>query len=102
MLQNNPSPSVEVAGLTLRRQEFDVTTVQFDLVADVYDAAPGLLVKLRYSTDLFAAATVRRLLKHFEALLEGVCQDPDQPVGAVALDAEEAEQLAYAFNDDLG
>nr|QEO74845.1 condensation domain-containing protein [uncultured bacterium] len=80
VLQNNPSPSVEVAGLTLRRQEFDVTTVQFDLVADVYDAAPGLLVKLRYSTDLFAAATVRQLLKHFEALLEGVCQDPDQPV----------------------
>ncbi|HEY9404140.1 MAG TPA: amino acid adenylation domain-containing protein [Pyrinomonadaceae bacterium] len=101
VLQNNPSPSLEVPGLTLRRQEFDISTVQFDLVVDVYDAKPELLIKLRYSTDLFDKLTIVQMLKQFETLLEGICRDPGQKVGHISLGQSEARQLVCAFNDDL-
>ncbi len=101
VLQNNPSPSLEVSGLTLRRQEFEISTVQFDLVVDVYDAKPELLVKLRYSTDLFDELTILQMLKQFETLLEGICADPGQKVGDISLGQSEAEQFVHAFNDDL-
>jgi non-ribosomal peptide synthetase component F len=101
VLQNNPSPSLEVSGLTLRRQEFEISTVQFDLVVDVYDAKPELLVKLRYSTDLFDELTILQMLKQFQTLLEGICADPGQKVRNISLGQSEAEQFVHAFNADL-
>ena len=44
-----------------------------------------------YSTDLFDAATIDRMLRHFEVLLEGVIEDPATRVSQVPLLTEEEQ-----------
>jgi amino acid adenylation domain-containing protein len=49
------------------------------------DAAERLTGALEYSTALFEEATVRRIGKHFVALLEAVVADPHAPVAGIDL-----------------
>jgi non-ribosomal peptide synthetase component F len=44
----------------------------------VREEAQGLGLTLEYSTDLFEAAAITRLLGHFRTLLDGVAADPDR------------------------
>ena len=60
-LQNAPLGRVELPGLTLAPLEFDAATAQFDLHLDVTEVAGEWTAELVYATDLFDAATVRRL-----------------------------------------
>ena len=63
-------PGVEAEIITI-----DNRTAMFDLVVSLHLAgSPSCSV--RYSTDLFAEETIRRLLMHFRELLSGVAADP--------------------------
>ncbi len=53
-----------------------------------------------YSTDLFDAATIERLVGHFVTLLEGIVADPDQRISELPLLTEpERHQLLVEWND---
>src|SRR5207253_3668208 len=53
-----------------------------------------------YKTDLFAAATVGRLIGHFETLLGGVVATPEAPISTLPLlTREERERLLVTWND---
>ena len=61
---------------------------------------------MEYSTDLFDAATVDRMLAHYRILLEEIIAHPDQPIGALRmLTEEERTQVLVGWNaaaiDDL-
>jgi amino acid adenylation domain-containing protein/non-ribosomal peptide synthase protein (TIGR01720 family) len=96
VLQNDPSPSVDLPGLELTSMEVESPTAKFDLTMTAEEAGPELVVSLEYSTDLFHAATIRRMLCHFGTLLEGVAADPGKRVAELPLldAAERAEILA--------
>ena len=52
-----------------------------------------------YSTDLFDAATIERMLRHFGMLLEGVVEDPATRVSKPPLlTSEEQHKLLIEFN----
>ena len=54
---------------------------------------------MEYSTDLFDAATVDRMLAHFQILLEEIIAHPDQSIGAIPmLTAEERTQVLQGWN----
>ena len=56
---------------------------------------------LIYDTGLFAADAMPRMAGHFQALLQGVAEDPDQPLSAILLSTEaDVQQLASDFNED--
>ena len=62
--------------------------------------ADGLRATIVYSTDLFDAETIERMLGHFEVLLEGVVEDPATRVSQLPLLTEEEEQkLLVGWND---
>jgi amino acid adenylation domain-containing protein len=63
--------------------------VQFDASGE----APRLAAT--YSTDLFDAATVERLLSHWEVLLAGAAAGPDQPVAALPLLTEAERRTIF-------
>ena len=54
-------------------------SAKFDLTLIASEVADGLRVSIVYSTDLFDAATIERMLRHFGMLLEGVIADPATP-----------------------
>ncbi|MEU4034714.1 condensation domain-containing protein [Streptomyces collinus] len=85
------------AGLTFEMAQVGTGTAKMDLAMDVRPADDGHRVVLEYSTDVFDAATVRRLAGHFVALLEAVAERPDRPLSRLPLlDAEERRTVLAA------
>ncbi|MGF6726216.1 amino acid adenylation domain-containing protein [Paraburkholderia sp. GAS41] len=81
--------------------ELDIASAKFDLSVSFVDSPDGLTLLATYSTDLFDADTIRRLLANFETLLQGFVNHPRQiPVPTLDL-VSEAERLLVldAFND---
>ena len=98
-LQNAPKGALELPGLTLSTISSDIQTSQFDLTLNLIEGRDEVLGHLEYSTDLFEAATIRRMIGHFQTLLEGVVANPELPVSIVPLMNEsEREQLLVEWN----
>ena len=100
ILQNAPKQRLELPGLTLDEIEFDPGTAKFDLTVDMAEVDEGLSCAVEYSTDLFAASTITRMLGHFRSLLEAAAADPAQRLSALPmLEASERQRLVGAWND---
>jgi amino acid adenylation domain-containing protein/FkbH-like protein len=102
-LQNAPAERIELPGLTLRRLEIETGTTRFEMFLEMTENGGGLEGALHYSTDLFEAPFVARLLGHFEALLGGMAADPSREVSSLPLlSAAERAQLLLEWNDSAG
>jgi amino acid adenylation domain-containing protein len=74
-------------------------TSKFDLMMSLAEAGDTLVGTLEYNTDLFDAATIERMAGHWHRLLEGLLQDPVEPVWAVPLLTNaERRQLLVGWN----
>jgi amino acid adenylation domain-containing protein len=58
---------------------------QFDLTLDVMQSDGGYALQLSYDPDLFDAATVERMGRQFQTLLEGLIAAPHLPVAQLRL-----------------
>jgi pristinamycin I synthase-3/4 len=100
--QNFPRQTVEVEGLTfspLERGGAETGTSKFDLTLFLYQNDDVVFGALEHSRDLFEAATVRRMLAHFENLLRAAVADPEAPVAELSLLSEgERHQLLREWN----
>ncbi|GAA2598855.1 amino acid adenylation domain-containing protein [Actinomadura fulvescens] len=56
---------------------------KYDLLLDVTPRLDGLVAHFCYSTELFDEATVRRLARHYELLLESIVDDPGARLSAL-------------------
>ena len=75
-------------------------TSKYDLAMVLSESEEGLQGSIEYSTDLFEAETVRRMIGHYQALLEGIAGDPDQNIAALPmLTDRERTQILYEWND---
>ncbi|MEW6074536.1 MAG: amino acid adenylation domain-containing protein [Planctomycetota bacterium] len=75
-------------------REIETNTAKTDLSITVDDDGEGLAVAFTYNTDLFAAATTRRLARHLESLLASAVAAPDRPISALAwFDGEERRTI---------
>jgi hypothetical protein len=90
---------VTLPGLKLKAAGGDSGTAKFDLTLTMVDSEPGMSGTLEYNTDLFDASTVKRLLTHYERLLEGMTADPLRPLATIPLlGAAERRQLLEEWN----
>ncbi|HEX7837545.1 MAG TPA: amino acid adenylation domain-containing protein, partial [Kofleriaceae bacterium] len=99
ILQNAPLPALDLAGVALEPVILDTGTAKFELTLSL-ESAPdgGLRGFLEYDADLFDAATARRLVTHYAALVQAVGAAPDLPLPEVSLPSadERAQLLALA------
>jgi amino acid adenylation domain-containing protein len=56
------------------------TGAKFDLLLTAIESEAHLQLAMAYNSDLFEAATIRRMLAHFHNLLQGIVADPQQPL----------------------
>ncbi|MGH7834634.1 MAG: amino acid adenylation domain-containing protein, partial [Candidatus Binatia bacterium] len=99
-LQNAATGDMKIAGLTASPVSIDRQTAKFDISLSMLDSDRGLTAFLAYNTDLFDAATMDRLLDHFQTLLQGVVADPARRLSDLPiLTAAEKRQLLVDWND---
>jgi amino acid adenylation domain-containing protein len=101
VLQNNSIPNLNFEGLTLTPStDTESVTAKFDLTLVLSDREGALTGAVEWRTDLFDADTVRRMLGHFEKLLQGIAEAPDCPISQLALLSEEERfRLLYDWNE---
>ncbi len=91
------------SGLAATLEEPAATTAKLDLTVVLEPAGESLVGSAEYSSDLFDAATVRRLLGHFENLLAGLAAEPGRPLAEIPyLGEDERRQLIAGWNEAAG
>jgi amino acid adenylation domain-containing protein len=99
LLMLEPSVPALPSGWTLTHMEVDTETSKFDLSLILEDRPEGLLAHFEYSTDLFDAATIERMVGHWQTLLDGIIANPDQRLSELPLLTEaESRQLLREWN----
>ena len=83
-------------GLELEALPLEHRAATLDLVMLTIETAHSLSVSIRYNSDLFDAATIARIAKHFETLLHHVTSQPNTRLDALRdiLAAMDRQQLA--------
>ena len=99
-LQNTPVREIELQGLRLTQLPFDSEMAKFDLTLTAGETNGRLDGLLEYNTDLFDAATAKRMVQHFERLLEAAVLNPDVQVSRMQLlSRDERRQILFEWND---
>ncbi|MCU0532504.1 MAG: amino acid adenylation domain-containing protein [Hydrococcus sp. Prado102] len=99
-LENVPMGSLELPGLTLAPLEFESVTAKYDLTLSIKETQSELIGSWEYNSDLFDAATIARMVKHFQTLLEGIAANPQQRISQLSfLSESERHQLLVEWND---
>ncbi|WP_406278228.1 amino acid adenylation domain-containing protein [Embleya sp. NBC_00896] len=102
VLQNIPDTDTwSLPDLTVEAIPIPVQDAKFDLTLTVFDeVGSGLRASVEYRTDLFAQATVRRLVGHFQTLLAAVATAPDTHLSQLdMLTPAERRQILVEWND---
>jgi amino acid adenylation domain-containing protein len=97
LLQQHASPRLDFGpGLSAAIAPLPNGTAKFDLELELEASPAGALAgHVGYATDLFFAATMRRLAGHLETLLAAAVEDPSLPLSTLPLlTAAERAQLA--------
>lgn len=79
-LQNTPPDALVLPGLEVEPLDVDTGATPFDFILNVMEKPDGLALQLRYCTDLFDAATARRMLGHYRTLLAAAVENPDRSI----------------------
>lgn len=77
VLQNTPTPPLELPELTISPVEIDQGTARYDLKLNLWESPEGIAGFWNYKADLFEATTVHRLSDTFIVLLNLLTQQPD-------------------------
>ncbi|WP_213764828.1 non-ribosomal peptide synthetase [Caballeronia sp. dw_19] len=89
------SGKLELAGLEVDMVDTESQVARFDLSLDIRVSANAVTCTARYDGALYRAETIARLGRHYEAMLIGLCEDPDRPVAEIAfIDDEELARLS--------
>ena len=91
---------VGLEGLTVEPAFAPLGASKFDLTLFVTDCGENIWLEIEYSTDLFDASRIVRMLSHYQTLLEAAAADPDQRLFELPLltDGERLQSLVE-WND---
>ena len=99
-LENSSLPEFAISGLRMKAMEVGEQTAKFDLSLTLKETPDGLAADWQYRTELFEAATIEQMSRHFEGLLEGIAINPDSKVWELPLLSQsERQQFLFEWND---
>jgi amino acid adenylation domain-containing protein len=102
MLQNAPIPEKELDDLSIKAFSVGNETAMFDLSLSIWETGRELSGAFEYNTDLFDAATIARLVGHFQTLLESVVADAHARLSELSLlTAAERQQLLVEWSSTV-
>jgi len=110
---DTPLPDLELPDLSLHLQQglnngsakFDLNIIVLPYSEQHFGRSPGgtpdgMTLLWEYSTDLFEAATIDRMVRHFQTLLYSIVSDPEQHLANLSLlDERDRQRLLVEWND---
>ncbi len=92
--------TLELRGVRVEPEDFDPAFADVDLALRVAPVSSEVHAVFRYSTDLFDAGTIQRMLGHYRNILEAALADPDRPISRLSLLSEpELNRILVEWND---
>ena len=90
LFEHSGIQALQLDNLQLSTFPIQTHTARLDLSLAIRISGKQLLGALEYSTDLFDEISMKRMMAHFENLLEAIIANPDQPIATLPLlsDAE--------------
>ena len=85
VFQNTPRQMGQFQGLTETPMSVETETAKFDLTLSMTEREGELISTWKYNTDLFDAATIKRMTAHFQTLLEGIVDSPQKLIAQLPL-----------------
>ena len=92
VLQNTPRQVPQFADVAVSALAIDNGMADFDVFLSLTEVAGVLQGELKYNTDLFEAATIERMLQHFQVILEQVVANPEGPISQLLPLSDEEQQ----------
>jgi non-ribosomal peptide synthetase component F len=99
VLDNAPLPPLRLPELVLEPLEINSGTSKFDLTLTATEQPEGLSLTMEYSTELFEAATIDRMLDHFGVLLAAAVADPERRLGELPLMSDFEQEHLLRWSD---
>lgn len=94
------SPGFEFDGLEADLLDTPRNFETFEIFLETAETGRGLEMNFKYNADLFDELTMRRRVEEFKTLLQGIANNPDQPVGRLPLlPPKEWQQVVVGWND---
>lgn len=72
-------------GWDLTQMDVVMGAAKFDLYLELDERAGGIIGRFLYSTDIFDAPRIRRMIDHWRTLLESIVDNPKATVGSLPL-----------------
>ena len=99
MLQNTPALELELPGLKLSAMESVIKNVHFELLLSATEEKGRISGGLSYRTGLFSENRIRRMLAHWQNLLESIVAAPQKRIGELEMLSEaERRQIVEEWN----
>ncbi len=99
-LQSASFQELTLTDLTVSTMPLGLHVSHYDLALSMLETPDGLRGNVEYSTALFTAATIERMMGHFCVLLEAICADPNRPVLQLPLlPPKEEREILVEWND---
>ena len=99
---NMPDSDLEFAGTQsefVQSAPLENPMTKFDLSLNVVERSGALPASFEYSTELYEAATIARMSRHFQNLLAAIATNADQPVAELPLlEDRERNQVLSEWN----
>ena len=90
---------IQLPGLNIDVVPNNKAHVNFDLFLNVIESPAGLRLDCDYNTDLLDASTVDHWLDCYQAVLEAIVAQPDQPLERIPyLPAAQRQRLVFDYN----
>ncbi len=91
---------LKLSGLELTWMDTQNDIAKFDLSFYISETENGLYTWFEYDTDLFERATILRMLRHFEVLVEKIAGSPDAKLSELEILTEAEREQLFAFNQN--
>ncbi|TBR56738.1 non-ribosomal peptide synthetase [Westiellopsis prolifica IICB1] len=99
-LGNNPMVDFKLPGLNASFLNIERQAATFDLSVSLQVDAEELRGNFEYNTNIFSADIIRQMVEHFQILLAGIVDNPDQHLANLPLlSATEEHQLLVEWNN---
>jgi amino acid adenylation domain-containing protein len=96
--QNAPNSGLKLENIELSPVEIENKSVRYDIELVLWERDGQIVGTIGYNTDLFEAATIQRMGRHLNQLLESFASDPNQHISNLAMLEESEKQQLAAWN----